>query len=133
MPTAIEVLRRQRQKAHFGDQLNSLDEQVTASNQDLKAAEARFSEARALVLTCKTTGIGTREVESFRQGVAGLFLARRALQHDGERRSGSCRTASGARDTTRADVLTHEASALGGGHVAQRPDTRLLLRIGYAL
>ena len=34
----------------FGDpQLNALEEQVTISNQDLKAAEARFQEARALV------------------------------------------------------------------------------------
>jgi NodT family efflux transporter outer membrane factor (OMF) lipoprotein len=34
----------------FGDpQLNALEEQVTISNQDLKAAEARFREARALV------------------------------------------------------------------------------------
>ena len=34
----------------FGDpQLNALEEQVTLSNQDLKAAEARFREARALV------------------------------------------------------------------------------------
>jgi NodT family efflux transporter outer membrane factor (OMF) lipoprotein len=34
----------------FGDtQLNALEEQVTVSNQDLKAAEARFREARALV------------------------------------------------------------------------------------
>jgi NodT family efflux transporter outer membrane factor (OMF) lipoprotein len=33
----------------FGDpQLNALEEQVTVSNQDLKAAEARFREARAL-------------------------------------------------------------------------------------
>jgi NodT family efflux transporter outer membrane factor (OMF) lipoprotein len=34
----------------FGDpELNTLEEQVTISNQDLKAAEARFREARALV------------------------------------------------------------------------------------
>src|SRR5258707_741050 len=34
----------------FGDpQLNPLEEQVTVSNQDLKVAEARFREARALV------------------------------------------------------------------------------------
>ena len=34
----------------FGDlELNTLEEQVTVSNQDLKAAEARFREARALV------------------------------------------------------------------------------------
>ena len=34
----------------FGDpELNALEEQVTVSNQDLKAAEARFREARALV------------------------------------------------------------------------------------
>jgi NodT family efflux transporter outer membrane factor (OMF) lipoprotein len=34
----------------FGDpQLNALEEQVTVSNQDLKVAEARFREARALV------------------------------------------------------------------------------------
>jgi NodT family efflux transporter outer membrane factor (OMF) lipoprotein len=34
----------------FGDpELNALEEQVTISNQDLKAAEARFREARALV------------------------------------------------------------------------------------
>src|SRR6202522_2164290 len=34
----------------FGDdQLNVLEQQVTAANQDLKAAEARFREARALV------------------------------------------------------------------------------------
>jgi NodT family efflux transporter outer membrane factor (OMF) lipoprotein len=34
----------------FGDaQLNALEEQVTVSNQDLKAAEARFRQARALV------------------------------------------------------------------------------------
>jgi NodT family efflux transporter outer membrane factor (OMF) lipoprotein len=34
----------------FGDpQLNALEEQVTVSNQDLKAAEARFREARAMV------------------------------------------------------------------------------------
>jgi NodT family efflux transporter outer membrane factor (OMF) lipoprotein len=34
----------------FGDpQLNALEEQVTVSNQDLKAAEARFQQARALV------------------------------------------------------------------------------------
>src|ERR1700682_2316673 len=34
----------------FGDpQLNALEEQATASNQDLKIAEARFREARALV------------------------------------------------------------------------------------
>ena len=34
----------------FGDsELNALEEQVTVSNQDLKAAEARFRKARALV------------------------------------------------------------------------------------
>jgi len=34
----------------FGDpQLNALEEQLTISNQDLKAAEARFREARALI------------------------------------------------------------------------------------
>ena len=34
----------------FGDaQLNSLEEQIPASNQDLKAAEARFREARAMI------------------------------------------------------------------------------------
>ena len=34
----------------FGDpQLNALEEQVTAANQDLKVAEARFSQARAIV------------------------------------------------------------------------------------
>src|SRR5579864_9829081 len=34
----------------FGDhQLNQLEEQVTVSNQNLKVAEARFREARALV------------------------------------------------------------------------------------
>jgi outer membrane protein TolC len=34
----------------FGDeQLNALEQQVTLANQDLKAAEARFREARALV------------------------------------------------------------------------------------
>ena len=34
----------------FGDErLNALEEELTASNQDLKAAEARFREARALI------------------------------------------------------------------------------------
>src|SRR5260370_23242953 len=34
----------------FGDpQLNSLEEQVAASNQSLKAAEARFAQARAMI------------------------------------------------------------------------------------
>ena len=34
----------------FGDpQLNALEEQVTAANQDLKVAEARFSQARAII------------------------------------------------------------------------------------
>jgi outer membrane protein TolC len=32
-----------------GPELNALEEQVTVSNQDLKAAEARFREARAWV------------------------------------------------------------------------------------
>ena len=34
----------------FGDlQLNALEEQVTGANQDLKAAEARFRQARAMI------------------------------------------------------------------------------------
>jgi len=37
----------------FGDsELDTLEEQVTVSNQDLKAAEARLREARALVGFC---------------------------------------------------------------------------------
>ena len=34
----------------FGDsQLNTLEQQLTVGNQDLKAAEARFREARAMI------------------------------------------------------------------------------------
>jgi outer membrane protein TolC len=44
----------------FGDpQLNSLEEQVTVSNQDLKVAEARFREARAVVRFNRSTEFPT--------------------------------------------------------------------------
>jgi NodT family efflux transporter outer membrane factor (OMF) lipoprotein len=44
----------------FGDpELNTLEEQVTVSNQDLKAAEARFREARALVGFNRASGFPT--------------------------------------------------------------------------
>ena len=56
----------------FGDpQLNALEEQVTVSNQDLKAAEARFRQARAMIGFARasefptiSTGVG---VSSLRQ------------------------------------------------------------------
>jgi len=55
----------------FGDeQLNALEQQVTLANQDLKAAEARFHEARALVGYARaaefpTIGVGS-EIRSLR-------------------------------------------------------------------
>src|SRR5258708_29764720 len=49
----------------FGDStLNELEEQVTISNQDLKAAEARFREARALIRFNRATQFPTITVGS---------------------------------------------------------------------
>ena len=58
----------------FGDpQLNALEEQVTVANQDLKAAEARFRQARAMIGFARasefptiSTGLGISSILVFR-------------------------------------------------------------------
>ncbi len=65
----------------FGDaELNALEEQVTVSNQDLKAAEARFREARALVRFNRAAEFPTISVGPQRQLCEG-FQQHPGLSH----------------------------------------------------
>ena len=68
----------------FGDpQLNALEEQVTVANQDLKAAEARFRQARAMIGYARASEFPTistgGSVSSVRRSANAPFLASNAI------------------------------------------------------